>query len=226
MCSRCEGYGFDCSWPTTTRRRRLSKSGRAAVTDDATDFQQQSALAPQAAPSSDGRLKTYPRAVESYERLITTIRAKLDSPHQATVDLDLQDIRALLPREPEEPTGINPTQQNVTIAPSPTYVGKASDIHFIHSVNRCVSGRDLLSDDVPAQNYSQTHVSESPVVLKDPPLLPSKEEAIIFLQVYLSTIHVAYPFLPRSALLEAFERFQSGNLHQPELRPWLPIFSS
>ncbi|KAJ5353056.1 hypothetical protein N7452_002030 [Penicillium brevicompactum] len=224
VCSRCEGYGFECYWPTTTRRRRSAKPERAAAAGSETQPRQQSPLAPQAVRPIDGRL-TYLRAAESYETLIATIRAKLDAPHQAAVDSRLREIRAFVSHEPQEPTGISPAQQHVTIAPSPTYVGKASDIHFIHSVNRCVGACDLLSEDVPIQNYSQTHISESPVALRDPPLLPSKEEASLFLQVYLSTIHIAYPFLPRSALLEAFERFQSGNLHQPELRPWLPIFN-
>ena len=88
-----------------------------------------------------------------------------------------------------------------------------------------MNGREYLSDDIATQNYSQTHISQSPVTLRDPPLLPSKDEADMFMRVYLSTIHIAYPFLPKTPLLEAFEILQSGDIQKPEIRPWLAIFS-
>lgn len=179
---------------------------------------QLSSLSPRA--TLEHQSSVHPRVDESYESLVSSIKTNLDSTNQNALDLILENswLRELGFHDLQESRRIPAT------APSPTYVGKASDIHFIHSVNRCVNGRDSSSDDVGAQNYSQTHVSQSPMALRDP-LLPSKDEADLFMGVYLSTIHIAYPFLPKSPLLKAFERFKSGDTNQPELRPLLAIFS-
>jgi hypothetical protein len=165
----------------------------------------------------------------SYETLIEEIRTRLDSSHQAALDLSLQDIRRLVPKNPAEnkqvPDGANAiTRVGLATASSPTYVGKASDIHFIQSIRQCVHGPGA-EEEVSAQNYSQTYVSESLSVLTHPLLFPSQTEADQYLDVYLSTIHIAYPFISKPILMDAFKRFQNGEVHEPEFRPWLAIFS-
>lgn len=133
---------------------------------------------------------------------------------------------------PQEPTGDEqvPGDANAitpggrVAASPPTYVGKASDIHFIQSICQCVHGH-RTDEEVSAQNYSQTYVSECLTALTHPLLFPSQTEADQFLEVYLSTIHIAYPFISKSILLDAFQRFQKGEVHEPEFRPWLAILS-
>lgn len=223
MCSRCEGYSFNCTW--STRRRRVSRNSARATTDLLTDNRQcRSPLSP-----LQDHLPAYSRAVKSYETLIEEIRARLDSSQQAALDLSLQDIRRLVPQEPAEheqvPDSANAiTRVGIATASSPTYVGKASDIHFIQSIRQCVHGLGT-AEEVPAQNYSQTYVSESLAALTHPLLFPSQTEADQHLDVYLSTIHIAYPFISKPILLDAFERFQKGEVHELEFRPWLAIFS-
>lgn len=169
--------------------------------------------------------------MESYETLIQEIRTNLDNAHQAALDFSLQDIRRLVPRESTEEQHASPSaesspQDGIGAVSPPTYVGKASDVSFIHSIRQCVHGhKHLAGEDAPAQNYSQTHVSESFAALKHPLLFPSQVEADQFLDVYLSTIHIAYPFISKSVLLDAFQSFQTGEVHQPEFRRWLAMFS-
>lgn len=224
VCSRCEGYSFNCTW--STRRRRASRPSATATTDMLTDGRPcRSPLSP-----LQDQLPAYSRAVKSYETLIEEIRARLDSSHQAALDFSLQDIRRLVPPEPAEneqvPDSANAvTRVGIATASSPTYVGKASDIHFIQSIRQCVHGHKS-DEEVPAQNYSQTYVSESLTALTHPLLFPSQTEADQYLDVYLSTIHVAYPFISRPILLDAFQRFQKGEVHESEFRPWLAIFST
>lgn len=171
------------------------------------------------------------RVVESYEKLIQEIRTSLDDAHQAFLDRSLETIRRLVPQDPKgeqltDPDSEDSQQDGMAPAPSPTYVGKASDIHFIHSIRQCVQGReDPAAEDALSQNYSQTHVPESLATLKHPLLFPSQDEADQFLEVYLSTIHIAYPFISKSVLLEAYRRFQTRDIHQYEFRPWLAMFS-
>lgn len=180
-------------------------------------------------PALQDHLPAYSRAVKSYETLIEEIRAQLDSSHQAALDFSLQDIRRLMPQEPAEneqkPDSANATiRGGIATASSPTYVGKASDIHFIQSIRQCVHGPGA-DEEAPAQNYSQTYLSESLSALTHPLSFPSPAEADQYLDVYLSTIHIAYPFVSKSILLDAFQRFQNGEVHEPEFRPWLAIFS-
>ncbi|KAJ5190221.1 uncharacterized protein N7498_009206 [Penicillium cinerascens] len=212
------------------RRRRGSRPGPASATVVFSDGRRYRSPASQGSPLQE-HLPAYSKAVKSYEALIQEIRANLDSSRQAALDFSLQDIRRLVPQQPkEEQLALDDAEANadagIAAAPSPTYVGKASDIHFIHSIRQCVHGRrDVAEGDTPTQNYSQTHVLENPTILKHPLLFPSPAEADQFLDVYLSTIHIAYPFMPNSVLLDAFQRFKKGEVHEAEFRPWLAIFN-
>ncbi|KAJ5296211.1 hypothetical protein N7508_011032 [Penicillium antarcticum] len=176
-------------------------------------------------------LPAYTRAVDSYETLIQEIRTNLDGAHQDFLDQSLEEIRHIMPQDANReqlttPNSEDIPQRGTAAVSSPTYVGKASDIHFIHSIRQCVQGREQFAgEDALAQNYSETHVSESLAALKHPLLFPSPAEADQFLEVYLSTIHIAYPFISKSGLLEAFRRFQAKDVHKPEFRPWLAMFN-
>ncbi|OQD82469.1 hypothetical protein PENANT_c021G06494 [Penicillium antarcticum] len=158
------------------------------------------------------------------------IRTNLDGAHQDFLDQSLEEIRHIMPQDANReqlttPNSEDIPQRGTAAVSSPTYVGKASDIHFIHSIRQCVQGREQFAgEDALAQNYSETHVSESLAALKHPLLFPSPAEADQFLEVYLSTIHIAYPFISKSGLLEAFRRFQAKDVHKPEFRPWLAMF--
>ena len=176
--------------------------------------------------ASGTTLRAYSKVAESYETLIQGIRCELDKASQAALDAKLEDIRRHTPHaEPQNDNPVaSPHNGTGAVASPPTYVGKASDIYFIHSVRQCVQGpMDPVGD--AAQNYSQTHSQEISTLFKYPLLFPPPAEAEQFLDVYLSTIHIAYPFMCKSALLEAFQRFQNGDIHHPEFRPWLALFS-
>jgi hypothetical protein len=153
----------------------------------------------------------------------------LDHSQQAALDFSLQDIRSLVPQEQTGDGLVHGgtsavAQVALSTVPSPTYVGKANDIHFIQNIRQCVPGY-RAGEGVPAQNYSLTYVPETLTALAHPLLFPSPTEAGQFLDVYLSTIHIAYPFISKSILLDAFQRFQEGEVHEPEFRPWLAILS-
>ena len=228
VCCRCDGYGFNCTW---SKRRRASRAGPSGKDGSSTENREARPPVSQVHSPSTANLPAYSRVVDSYEKLIQEIRTNLDDAHKASLDQSLERVRRLAPQDPEgeQLTTPNPEdslQDGMAAAPSPTYVGKASDIHFIHSIHQCVQGSEHpAGEDALAQYYSQTHVPESLATLKHPLLFPSQAEADQFLEVYLSTIHIAYPFISRSALLKAFRRFQTRDIHQPEFRPWLAMFS-
>ncbi|KAJ5280924.1 hypothetical protein N7478_006296 [Penicillium angulare] len=176
-----------------------------------------------------GGLPGFARAVDSYEALLQQLRSGLDSAHQATLDASLGEIRRHIPHKEQSASRTSieasPEHNDTGAVSSPsTYLGKASDIHFIQSIRQCVQGPTDPSAEA-AQSYSQTHSPESLTLFKYPLLFPSPAEAEQFLDVFLSTIHIAYPFICKSVLLEAFKSFQAGDINKPEFRPWLALFS-
>lgn len=228
MCSRCDGYGFNCSW--STRKQRASP-GRQ--TDTSRQFLEESPRdSRDAQPGTSLReLQTaHANAVQSYKVLIRELRPNLDSAQQAKLDVGVQNIQNQLSdaakAEQPSPTVVAAPQENYATETSPTYVGKASDIHFVHYIRKYVTGNGALDgDDLPTQSYTHYHSLGTFVALTQSPLVPSEAEAEQFLDVYLSTIHLAYPFICKSVLLEEFRHFQAGDHHRPDFQPWLALFS-
>ena len=171
------------------------------------------------------------RTVQSYEALIQEVRADLDSPRQASLDARLCGIRGQVPGSMVDdyrpaPSSTVTAPHAFTVIESPTYVGKVSDIHFIHTVRQCIQGRDLLDREEPAsQTYGQARISDSLAALSQPLFMPSREEASHFLEIYLSTIHIAYPFLCKQTILEDFECLWTEDRLKPENQPSLALFS-
>ena len=178
-------------------------------------------------------LPAYKRAVQSYETLIQEFRPKLDTSEQETIDLSLQYIRNDLPDASKGELlrfAGSRTERTQRSSPEvmalPTYVGKASDISFIHSIRQSIGGCNLPGkEDEAANYYSQSHALRSLVALTHALLIPNRADAQKYVDVYLSTIHIAYPFLHKEMLLEQFQRFQAGNPGNSEYRPWLALFS-
>ncbi|OJJ45048.1 hypothetical protein ASPZODRAFT_134476 [Penicilliopsis zonata CBS 506.65] len=224
VCARCEGYGFDCVWPTrrrgaagtTTRPGGLRLLAQAELQQDGPDRTESPAGTPQ---------PTYVAMVGMYEALIQEVRGHLDSIQQGALDEGLRNIRRLASRGVRVQSTSRLEEE--TTASSPTYVGKASEVHFIHSIRQCVHGTDTSNtgDGIQAQSYSQTDVTDGLADLRYPLLVPSNTEAAQFLDVYLSTIHIAYPFPSKAILYEAFERFQNGDVQEPEFQPSLALFN-
>jgi hypothetical protein len=179
----------------------------------------------------DTRL-TYQCIVKSYEALVQTVRPKLDNTERVALDLTLTSIHRRLPddlvhqvrSQSTEPPAIPKTERRK----SATYVGKASDIHFFNTIRECIRQHeaiDVVSEDRRDQCYDQTDIPESPMSFGKPLQLPSREEAARFLDIYFATIHVAYPFLRKSIVLDQFERMWSDELDEHQDRPWLALLS-
>ncbi|OGM51058.1 hypothetical protein ABOM_000038 [Aspergillus bombycis] len=228
VCSRCDGYGFTCSW--SARKPRGSPGSQPDLGRRGLDESGRDAHGALSGGTTGEFLTAYANATQSYEALIRELRLHLDSAQQAKLDAGLQNIQNQLPdaTKTEQPSSnaIAAPPDDDTTESSPTYVGKASDIHFVHSIRKYVTGNGSLDeDDLPTQSYTHHPNLGAFVALTQPPLVPSPAEAEQFLDVYLSTIHIAYPFIGKSVLLREFGRFQAGDHNQPEFRPWLALFN-
>ncbi|KAE8341155.1 fungal-specific transcription factor domain-containing protein [Aspergillus arachidicola] len=205
-------------------RRRTAAQGKR---DDGAD--QLLENSPPATGEQLAHLASYHQTMESYEMLIDDLRSKLDSSDRLALDLNLSKIRRQKPRElalgqlpkhgPERHQQSKPSSTT-----PPSYVGKVSEIHFIRAVHRCMQGSEV-SEVTGEPGYGSPSLSESLVSLNRPLLLPPKEEAYQLLNVYLSTIHIAYPFLSRRQLFEELESLWMKDCDNVEYQPWLALFS-
>lgn len=229
VCTRCEGYGFKCSW--SSRKRKVPLPELETARDMSSKEPQHQALSDE---SKHDELASYQRAVRQYESLMQELLSSLDPNQKGTLNASLDTIRRQLPVNAtdsslEQPASIREpsTVSSEAGVDSPaTYVGKASDIHFIHRIRQCYqTGAGTAREPSPAENYSQTHITKSLAGLTQPLIVPTPTEARGFIEVYLSTIHVAYPFLYREILLEQFQVFQAGDYAAQEFEPWLALFS-
>ncbi|KAL3466418.1 fungal-specific transcription factor domain-containing protein [Aspergillus heterothallicus] len=227
VCSRCDGYGFSCSW--SARRHRGSSGNQTDKGRRFFDDSQRDSRAAQISSTPRQFHIAYSNAVQSYETLIRELRLGLDPVQQVRLDSALQNIKSQLPDTPEfgQPScGAIATRQDYATESSPTYVGKASDIHFVHHIRKYVTGHGALDvDDLFTQSYTHYHSLGAFVALTQPPLVPSQAEAEEFLNIYLSTIHIAYPFICKSVLLKQFRHFQASDYHPTEFQPWLALFN-
>lgn len=184
---------------------------------------------PPAAVEQLANLASYHQMMESYEMLIDDIRAKLDASDRLALDLNLSNIRRQKPEDLAHGVlskhGSEGHQQSKpsSVTP-PSYVGKVSEIHFIRAIHRCIQDPEL-SELTGEPGYGSPGLSDHLVSLNRPLLLPPKEKAYQFLNVYLSTIHIAYPFLSRRQLLEELESLWDKDCDNVEYQPWRALFS-
>ena len=224
-CGRCSGYGFNCQWATHTKR------GIRITTPEGQTAERQSD-SPDAMSETDDteNVTVLNRLHEAYESLIQSVRPKLGHLEGASLDLTLESIRKAFPRTEIGQNEISRSNNGTDdpIVNSPVYVGKASEIHFLDTVMDFVSQKKEWptrdQDAVGHQPDDQTDVFGD-FSFEKPLKLPAKEIALDYLDIYFSTIHIAYPFLSKKMVLHYAHRVLGGNLKDAEVRPWLALLS-
>ena len=220
-CGRCTGYGFNCQWATHTKR------GIKITTPEGQTAERQSS-SPDALSEIGDTEKTavLNRLHEAYESLIQSVRPKLGDLEGAALDLTLESIRRDFPQTGIGQNEISRSEKRTDdpIGDSPVYVGKASEIHFLDTIMDFVSQQKEWPNQTQGPRDDQTNVIGE-FALEKPLKLPAKETALDYLDIYFSTIHIAYPFLSKPMILHYAHRILSGDLKDAEVRPWLALLS-
>ncbi|KAF5707185.1 transcriptional activator acu-15 [Fusarium mundagurra] len=90
------------------------------------------------------------------------------------------------------------------------YLGKVSDVCFFNLVKRVLQAQPGSSDsDQRVDSYEQVDDIASPSVNVMPGRvveLPSREVAKAFADVYFSTVHLAFPFIPQSLFMRSLDQ--------------------
>jgi hypothetical protein len=209
-------------------RQTTPRDGNAESTSDV-GVESDRHRSPRSLGLDAGYLPVCRQAVQSYEALVKMFQPQLDGPQRAALDINLNSIHRQLPTNilgESSPTVFPECTPEDDNRESPTYVGKVTDIHFIHAVRQCMRDRNTLdADESGGQSYDQTPIAQSLTVLGHPLQFPSREEAAKFLGIYLSTIHIACPFLCKSTVLAEFQKVWNKDYEKLQCRPWLALFS-
>ena len=212
-------------WSSHSSRRATSQEKQVAQGDH-----EEPSASPGAAPATDESDQGGPliRVAESYEALIQSVRPKLDDSDCAALDVTLKSIRERFPPGLLRQSGAPCPQLHASAAASsPTYLGKASDAHFLDSFASFVRAQEQQcgrKDESDGQFDEQSDVFE-PSMCQKPLKLPPKETAFSYLDIYFSTIHIAYPFLSKPMILHHAKEIWDADPKGVDARPWLALLS-
>jgi hypothetical protein len=178
-------------------------------------------------------------AIQSYEKIIKTIRLDLPDSARAAVDLTLSYIRLGLPADV---LGLKTAHniisgtafpqhcaQNTSAERSTNnqrYLGEASDVRFYHTIREILRDGDqsggVPENDIQSYDQGILHLERQDQhdIHTD---LPTRELADEYINIYFSTIHIAYPFICKPSFMELYERFWKGDLDITENSSWLPL---
>ena len=104
------------------------------------------------------------------------------------------------------------------------YLGEASDVRFFNLVKGILlekHGRQLPEGDL--DSYEQDDISPQNRAVSISLELPSPTLADEYIDTYFSTIHIAYPFVPRSSFLRTYAKARDSGLATGLATSWLAI---
>jgi hypothetical protein len=177
-------------------------------------------------------------AIQSYEKLMKSVRLDLSDSTRAAVDLSLTYIRGQLPQDALGPNTPSTIRDSVPIVePGSTtgsadesakqrrYLGEASDLHYFHTIKSILQGGDQPGAVTETYIQSYDHGIQPAEVEGgvNRSNLPTKELANTYVEIYFSTIHIAYPFVNKPSFTEKYERFWKENTEVKESSSWLSL---
>lgn len=171
------------------------------------------------------------QAVRAYDGLIRSLAVRLSSADRAAVDLTMSNIRQYLPQEligqlagqsHGDATSLSRGEPQPLPTISRRYLGEASDVSFFNSVKNLLQD-NTHHDDGSARVDSYEREDGGPPDWSDgvPPELPNKEVADSFIDVYFSTIHVAYPFMCQQSFIQEYAQFWNAPSAKETQHTWL-----
>lgn len=176
--------------------------------------------------------------IRKYDQLVEDVRQHLDVDHSRKVVRTLAGIRHVIPGDTEtEATANSPREDIVPDTLSPTsndlatpalrYLGEASEVRFLSSIKHALSSNTGTIHTAPLpqaevwDSYEQAEASPRPGRHQNSFSTPPRATADAYLKIYLSTIHIAYPFVCQTSFVERYETFwETGALSNPP-SPWL-----
>ncbi|KAJ4533877.1 hypothetical protein HRR80_004550 [Exophiala dermatitidis] len=218
-CGRCAGYGYSCRWSEGSIRKCASDGNGANLNWLSLETEGQ-------------KLRD---AIAVYDNLLKDLRKNLSQDDCKTVDLRLASIQ--LPDYFTKHLG----NDAASVEPSPgqavandrhpatfgRYLGEASDIRFFHAMQSACSqqtqsGQQEDDSEARVDSYEQEGAHQQ-LLDQNQGSLPPKGSADSFVDIYFSTIHIAYPFISEPDFRRTYESFWQSDSLEGFRGPWLSL---
>ncbi|RKL46987.1 hypothetical protein BFJ72_g2724 [Fusarium proliferatum] len=201
-CGRCVGYDFTCLYAKTRSRRHEVNQ----------DYGWNA--------SSSNAIGELRDGINAYDDLIRRLlrRNKEDNLDPKELHAQVKDRvkraldRVALLTDPRVTTIASPSDQNQS-SQSPSsqnqhrYLGEVSDVHFFNLVKGFLQTKDSSNPEQGFDSYEQDgEVSTTNNESVAHTLLPAPVETRELVELYFSTIHIAYPFIPQSPFMANLAR--------------------
>jgi hypothetical protein len=114
---------------------------------------------------------------------------------------------------PIQTNGTTPRSQPRTPANSQRYLGEVSDVRFFNLVKKVLQEKSPPEQvDEGVDSYEQDGPLPDNTVPGDPSIgLPNPDVADQYLDIYFSTIHIAYPFISRAPFMKTYKDLRESN---------------
>lgn len=108
---------------------------------------------------------------------------------------------------------------------SQRYLGEVSDVRFFNLVERVLQDKNVAAQtDEGMDSYEQDDLLPRDAPLPEVAIeLPSPEIADELLDVYFSTVHVAYPFLQKSIFMSTYKNIRDGGSTKDVDSSWISL---
>lgn len=178
------------------------------------------------------------QAVRKYDNLLRGLRSSLPEDDRKAVDLRLSAIQvpawsSECPTDLEVTTQTTPngasTENGLPPAASHRYLGEASDITFFHAMKQQLTLRSNVDahEESSSTEHMDSYEQDGQLRLagwdEDSVSLPPRATADKFLDIYFSTIHIAYPFIWEPLFREKYRGFWKSDSLEGFRGPWLSI---
>lgn len=222
-CDRCVGYGYKCSY---------SESGRSSqrLKQQIEQRSMRSAGSPTAGPVSSLR-----NAIAEYEHLCRKFAPDLREADRNDVLTGLTAINGRVENAFSNLTRVDTPQVIPDVAASPSwprprslvsserYLGEPSDVRFFNLVKHVLQQENPSERDDDGMDSYEQDDAHDPATFDASIDIPSPEVADDYLEMYFSTIHVAYPFIPRTSFMKTYRDLRKNEVTENIDIFWLAL---
>ncbi|KAK5020729.1 hypothetical protein LTS07_011465 [Exophiala sideris] len=185
--------------------------------------------------SMETKGQKFRHAIAIYDNLIRHLRKNLSQDEGKVVDLQLASIQLpeyLATQVGNDATSVPPSpEQSAADDRHPStfrrYLGEASDIRFFHAMESAFCQQTELGQqegdlEARVESYEQEGPRQQLLEQNQGPL-PPRANADSFVDIYFSTIHIAYPFVSEPDFRRTYESFWQSDSLEGFRGPWLSL---
>ncbi|CAK7199514.1 hypothetical protein SEUCBS139899_002194 [Sporothrix eucalyptigena] len=248
-CGRCTGYGYKCVYALSGKRNINHRlTGASPVHDGQGACCQTATALHSAAAEYDTVIRDILPKLNETDRASTedVLKHLEDRLNQIRIDASACEVKTgqlPLPKPggSGSPTALHKRPSISTAAPRPVerYLGEVSDVRFFNLVDRALADKNGSASERSSDNDHQKHGTatgdealesyeqddpspEAAAAHQDVEVeFPGTEAAERYFDIYFTTIHIAYPFLPRALFTQSYRTFIASNKQTVPNDTWL-----